>query len=134
MRKPILVLDFDGVCHSYQSPWTNVTTIPDPPVPGMFDFLTEAARHFDLQVLSARSQADKGIEAMQDWFVKHYLIWKGWPDQYDYRGYAWTDVSLLLKFPKEKPMAFLSIDDRALCFQGTWPTPAELLKFKPWNK
>lgn len=37
--KPILCLDFDGVCHSCTSGWQGVAQANDPPVPGLFDFL-----------------------------------------------------------------------------------------------
>lgn len=37
-KKPILNFDFDGVCHSYTSGWQSADTIPDDPVPGLFDF------------------------------------------------------------------------------------------------
>ena len=41
-----------------------------------------------------------------------------------------------LKFPTQKPYAFLMIDDRAICFQGKFDDldPKELLNFKPWHK
>jgi len=39
-----------------------------------------------------------------------------------------------LKFPKKKPAAFLTIDDRAICFNGTFPTKKEMESFKPWYK
>jgi hypothetical protein len=39
-----------------------------------------------------------------------------------------------LSFPLEKPPAFLTIDDRALLFTGTWPDVGKLKAFKPWNK
>ncbi len=39
-----------------------------------------------------------------------------------------------IKFPKNKPPAFMSIDDRGLRFEGIFPDPEELLNFRPWNK
>ena len=46
------------------------------------------------------------------------------------------ELIALLTFSHEKPAAFLTIDDRALCFNGDWNQfeAKELLKFKAWNK
>ena len=118
---PILLLDFDGVCHSYQSGWKGPDIIPDPPVPGLFEFLTQALKHFDVQIYSSRSSQPGGIEAMKDWFLKH-----GFP-------YAYIERDIL-KFPSKKPAAFITIDDRAICFKGQFPSINEIESFKPWNK
>lgn len=48
-----------------------------------------------------------------------------------------TDVYNLVnnfKWPWFKPMAILTIDDRAYQFTGTFPTPESIRAFKPWNK
>ena len=37
-----------------------------------------------------------------------------------------------IHFPKEKPPAFLTIDDRAWQFTGKWPSIADIRAFKPW--
>lgn len=39
-----------------------------------------------------------------------------------------------IRWPTEKPAAMISIDDRALTFDGTWPALDTLKTFKPWNK
>jgi len=41
---------------------------------------------------------------------------------------------LCLDFPREKPPAFITLDDRAAQFNGTWPDIQGLLAFRPWNK
>ena len=123
MGKPILCVDFDGVIHSYTSRWIDETTIPDPPVPGALAWLEEAAKVFDVVVYSSRSKTEAGRNAMAGWIVKHNLDEGRMHD-------------IRLNFASEKPPAFLTIDDRAIQFDGTWDklNPSELLKFKPWNK
>ena len=123
--KKTLVLDFDGVCHQYTSGWRGAHVIPDPPVEGLFEFLELVAPHFEINIFSSRSNQEGGIEAMQKWFdayIQQYCEWhnKSW--------------DIALKFPLEKPAAFISIDDRALLFAGVWPDLSTLLEFTPWNK
>lgn len=125
-RKPILCLDFDGVIHSYASGWKGADVIPDPPVAGAFQFIVDASAHFDVQVFSSRSHQPGGIEAMREWFKK----WDETPGPHA----TVTCASLCVSFPDHKPSAMISIDDRALSFDGTWPRIDDLRQFKPWNK
>lgn len=37
-------------------------------------------------------------------------------------------------WPTTKPSAFVTLDDRALTFDGHWPEIDALKAFKPWNK
>jgi hypothetical protein len=126
MSKPILCLDFDGVCHAYTSGWQGADVIPDEAVPGLFEFLEEASGYFIIQVFSSRSHQPGGIEAMQTWFDIQYKLWLG--DKW--KG----DEILPITFPTEKPSAFVTLDDRAITFTGQWPDLEVLRKFKPWNK
>ncbi len=136
MDKPILCLDFDGVIHSYSSGWQGADVVSDPPVPGALDFLQRALEHFEVCIYSSRSNQLGGIVAMHHWLLKHAAAGKKIPVLKRH----WTDD---IKFPAEKPAAFLTIDDRALTFDGTWPdikvlldllALLVLLDFKPWNK
>lgn len=125
-KKPILCLDFDGVIHSYTSPWTDAATIADPPVEGAIAFMLQALQHFDVVVYSSRSKDVRGVAAMVNWLRAHAgAAWYETPD-----GPGLEDVN----FASQKPAAFLTIDDRALTFDGTWPTMDVLKNFKPWNK
>jgi len=115
MNKPILVLDFDGVLHSYSSGWAGATIIPDSPVPGAAEFCHRALEHFELWIVSSRCYEDDGIDAITKWLDKYQF-----PEDITVSG--------------KKPPAFLILDDRAITFTGTWPDVDSLLQFKPWNK
>ena len=112
--KPTLSLDFDGVLHWYRNGWKGVNVIDDIPTPGAVEFVKNAQQFFKVVVYSSRSHQPGGIEAMQAWMEK----------------YEFPDV----EFATHKPQAFLSIDDRAIQFEGEWMDPEALLNFKPWMK
>lgn len=128
MSKPTLCIDFDGVLHAYTSGWKGANVIPDPPTDGAMRFLHDAADHFTLAVFSSRSHQPGGKAAMQKWLTGYFRdYWSADRTRAD-------DILAEIQWPVEKPAAFLSIDDRAMCFNGEWPDPKLLLHFKPWNK
>jgi hypothetical protein len=133
MHKPILCVDFDGVIHSYTSGWKGSTVIPDPPTPGALRWLWKATEWFSVQVYSSRSKEPAAVQAMRDWMLEHSRTEFG--DDHPMSGAEDEDRYPIL-FCHEKPAAFLTIDDRALTFEGDWSDlePADLLNFKPWNK
>ena len=127
-KKPILCVDFDGCIHGYQSGWKGAAVIPDPPVPGALRWLLDASRLFTIAVYSSRSKEPAAIDAMRRWLHDHA-----------YRELSAKDAFELLNivtFAREKPPAFLTIDDRCVVFEGDWSKldPETLLRFKPWNQ
>ena len=75
MSNLILCLDFDGTIHSYESGWQGAEVISDSPIKGSFEFISDAAKHFDVHVYSARNGLPGGIDAMKVWFIQY-----GWPE------------------------------------------------------
>lgn len=128
MSKPILCLDFDGVCHSYTSGWNGADVIPDDAVPGLFEFLEMVAPHFEIQVFSSRSSTSAGRHAMTIWFYEQRKKWRA-----SGGGFGFEEV-LEISFPEKKPVAFIGLDDRVLTFDGNWPSVETLKMFKSWNK
>ena len=133
--KKILCLDFDGVIHSYNSGWKGIDVIPDPPVEGAIawiqDFLINHCTlpekaypvapqgDWELHIYSARSRKWRGRRAMKKWLL----------------GYGLDEELLqVIKFPKRKPAAYVTLDDRAIQFNGKFPMFRELERFKPWYK
>jgi hypothetical protein len=117
--KKTLVVDFDGVLHSYTSGWKGPTVIPDPPVQGALGFLARAVERFDVAVLSSRSREPGGIDAMKRWLADHGLE---------------PDVLAKLRFPRTKPPAHVYLDDRGWRFEGTFPSLDAIDAFEPWHK
>lgn len=133
MRKPIVVLDFDGVIHSYKSGWKGADVIPDEPVDGAMAAVVQYADNFDLHIYSARSGQTGGIDAMKGWLadnlIKHFSSFtpEGLADEFT------QEVIEKITWPTEKPPALVTIDDRAIQFTGEWPTVQTIANFKPWN-
>lgn len=115
--KPIVCIDFDGVIHSYTSGWKGEDVILDDPVPGVLEDLKIYLKHFKVCIYSSRSKTNVGIMAMIEWFIEH----------------GFEDVDQL-EFPTQKPPAFITIDDRAIQFNGMLPKPEEIKNFRPWYK
>jgi len=117
----ILCVDFDGVLHSYKTGWHGPRIVADAPVPGAIDWLRTMiySHDFVVCIYSSRSKQWGGKRAMKGWLNAHGLS---------------NEELALIKFPTKKPAAFLTIDDRAICFDGNFPSIDELLNFKPWNK
>jgi hypothetical protein len=70
-------------------------------------------------IYSSRSKDPKGVEAMKQWLLDYGIT---------------KDELAQIDFPSQKPPAFLTIDDRAICFRGTFPSHIELDNFRVWNK
>lgn len=125
--KPIICVDFDGCIHSYERGWQD-GVIYGSLVPGFLGWAVSALPHFRLVVYSSRSKTGEGRVAMQQWLYNQ-LRARLMPSEADrFLGQ--------LEFAHEKPPAFLTIDDRAICFRGDWGDPAlmpaGLLDFKSW--
>jgi len=126
VSKPIICLDFDGVVHSYSSGWKGARTIPDPPVDGALEFMAQALRlGYDVVIHSSRARYWGGISAMRQWLKSvSGMLW-----------YDTMDVGLeMVRFTRWKPAAIVTIDDRAIRFDGTFPKPSEAASLTPWNK
>lgn len=124
-RKPIICLDFDGVIHSYTSGWKGARTIPDPPVEGALMFMDKAlSLGYDVVIHSSRARYWGGIRAMRQWLRQ-------------VSGMLWYDTFQAglenVRFVRWKPPAVVTIDDRAIRFDGTFPDPREAATRKPWN-
>lgn len=126
-RKPILCLDFDGVLHGYQSGWQGAAIIPDPAVPGAVGFLHSAVERFQVVIYSSRSGQPGGIDAMRGWLMMNLMAVIEDRQEADH-------VLSQIQWATEKPAAMVTLDDRAITFDGHWPSMDALAAFQPWNK
>jgi hypothetical protein len=121
--KPILCLDFDGVIHDYKKGWQD-GAIYGEPTEGFFEWADRAGLIFQLVVHSSRAASPEGSEAIMKWLIEKSAL-AGLPH-----------VAALMMVQGTKPPAFLTIDDRAILFNGDWNDPLyephDLRTFKPW--
>lgn len=113
-----IAVDFDGVIHSYTSPWVDAATIPDPPVEGAIEWLTAISEKFDVVIFTTRGKTLEGRTAVARYIAQH--------------GYCGRDFTVTA----EKPPCLIYLDDRAYRFEGpgTFPTAEQVHQAIPWNK
>jgi len=129
MSKPIICLDFDGVVHQYDDPWTKATEIANGPTEGFFDWLHQMLPKYKIVISSSRCNDPEAIPVIRHWLMHHFMIWE---QDKNTRSLEPMDIEI----SATKPPAFITIDDRALTFKGDWTqfTREKIKDFKPWNK
>lgn len=116
-KRYTVAVDFDGVLHSYTTPWSGADSCPDPPVPGAIEWLNSIAAKFEVVVLTTRGDQEGGNTAVRAWLREH--------------GYTGPD----LRVTSQKVPALVYIDDRAYRFEGdNFPTADEVHRLIPWTK
>lgn len=125
-KKPILCLDFDGVLHRYDSGWKGADVIPDPMTDGAAEFLARAVEAFRVAIFSSRSNQPMGVEAMQVWLRSQLYKRMDQPEA--------DRIFSLIEWPREKPPAMVTLDDRAIQFTGSWPGVDALKMFRTWQQ
>lgn len=115
MNKPTVVMDLDGVIHSYTSGWRGTTVIPDPPVPGIREAIKDLRTTHEVVVVSTRCQTPEGVKAVEAWLIKH-------------------DIKVDT-VTAHKPPAVAYVDDRAIRFDGdALRLPQRVRQFKTWQQ
>jgi len=116
-RRATVAVDFDGVLHSYTTPWAGADICPDPPVEKAIEWLNDIVQSFDVVILTTRGGQTGGDRAVLTWLKDN--------------GYVGPDLYVT----SHKVPALLYIDDRAWRFTGTnFPTVEEIEQAIPWNK
>lgn len=112
--KQTVVFDFDGVIHSYASGWKGESVIPDPPVSGIREAISDIRNAgYAVAVVSSRCSSESGLAAILRYLENNDIV---------------VDAVM-----KEKPPAIVYIDDRAICFDGNASSLLEQVRsFVPW--
>lgn len=121
-----IAVDFDGVIHRYDTPWVNAHTIPDEPVAGAIEWLIAMVQKFDVVIFSTRCKTWRGRRAVRRWLRRH-------------AGTCWNEGLgvpglEVVKLTAVKPPALIYLDDRAVRFEGTFPTAEQVHRLRPWHK
>lgn len=128
MSRRTVCVDFDGVLHSYTSPWKGADIILDPPVPGAAEWLRSMLEAgFDVAILSTRTASPSGRLAITQWLDRRCKI-----DIVAINREEGAKIFLT----ETKPPALIYIDDRGYRFEGdNWPTARYIeMASTPWNK
>ncbi len=121
-KKKRLAIDVDGVLNPYTIPFSQMKGSGlEPMLPGTVEQLCEYVKHFEVYIFSTRCDPARPEKILT---VSAWLLSGGVP----------REVVDQLIFTNVKQPVWLTLDDRAVQFKGTWPTVEEIEAFKPWNR
>jgi hypothetical protein len=129
--RPTLCIDFDGVINPYSRGWQGGELYETEVTPGFFEWALHAQKLFKLVIYSSRSKDETLLRTMQEWMHERYAEWVR-SNSLD------LNIPVIgIEYTHEKPAAWITIDDRAIRFDGDWSaeslSPEMLRAFKPWN-
>lgn len=127
-RKRTISVDFDGVINSYETSYKGAGYLPDAPVPGAIEWLSEMVQHFYVNIFSTRCESEAGREGIRGWLRMYAgnALWKT----------TATRIGLdQIQCTFEKLPSIIYIDDRGYRFTGAnFPSADEIIALRPWNK
>jgi len=106
-RKSTVLVDFDGVIHSYTSEFTKPWEILDPPIKGAKEAIADLRKDYRVMVFSTRGLSKLGVKAMRKWLTDNGIKVDG--------------------FTAKKIPAAAYIDDNAVAFRS-WRTALKQTK------
>lgn len=132
MSKRTICVDFDGVIHSYTTPWVKAHIIPDAPVEGAIEWLSQMIQHFEVVIFSTRCKTAAGRRAMRTWLQVH----TGQSDFWWHTGRSGTRGLEEITYSCKKLPGLIYLDDRAVRFEGpgSFPSKDAIYRLRPWNK
>lgn len=123
--KSIVAIDVDGPLHRYTK-WKGADVLDGGPTPGAMDAIRSYVEAgLEVHIISSRLNRAEGRVAV------HGEILRWLCDAFGLAAGGTLHDALV--FSPEKPPAVLTIDDRAFCFRGAFPTPEEVKGFEPFR-
>jgi hypothetical protein len=114
-QKLTIILDFDGVIHSYPK-WKGITPT-DPPTEGAREAIIKLREQFKVKILSTRCTEEAGVKGIEAWMIEYDIPHDG--------------------VLRTKEKSSLMVDDRGYRFDGDWNALLEFVKDgppEPWNR
>lgn len=132
--KPLLGVDFDGVIFPYSRGWQGGELYETTVTRGFFEWAAEAEKGgFAIQIYSSRSKEPARRAAMQKWLEERMQEWRA---EQTAKHSPLAKHQFNFSYAAEKGPFWLTIDDRCVCFEGTWKDrqlqPDAMHAFRSW--
>jgi hypothetical protein len=115
--KRTVAIDFDGVLAHYDGNYRE-GQLGEPHPAAIKTIQDYIAADMDVVIHTTRARTQRGVSLILAWLVKHGIT------KMDLTRMAISSI---------KPVAYVYIDDRAIQFNGTFPTAQQIREYKTWD-